>query len=567
MHDKEKEEESAAERRPATGGCPVAMHDGKPCGRDVLRTVVVNGIPVCMMHLNAGRDAAAFREEFERILKEAGTGIADFTRFVFPAADYAGRAFVAKCVFTEAAFTQGANFSGARFTQGADFSGTRFSGDAEFYGVTFAEVGSFSGAKFGGKSTFQEATFSQEADFKGATFRQKANFREARFRDGADFAWARFAQTAWFSVATFAQSAKFVRATFSGDVAFSFATFTQDADFSLSTYAEGADFYLAQFGQGADFSGATFMQGANFSEAAFTRGAVFSNARFLGSVAFRETTFREDGTVLPGAVFSLAEFAKPEAVVFYKSYLGQALFHNCDVSKFVFSSVRWRRRKGSGKGMVLEEDIDLGDERASDIEPEERSPDERDYGLIAELYQQLKKNYDDRKDYWTAGDFHYGEMEMKRLSSRRTNPVLRWLHRYLGLAAWYKYVSQYGESYLRPLLVLGLVLLIFTLLYPTAGLRYSLGKDQHVASAASATDVLTYGRPFLPGKDYSGWFSAEGRLFGNSLLTALDVAAFQKERAFEPVYPWGRVLALVEMLFTSTFFALLVLALRRQFRR
>jgi hypothetical protein len=137
----------------------------------------------------------------------------------------------------------------------------------------------------------------------------------------------------------------------------------------------------------------------------------------------------------------------------------------------------------------------------------------------------------------------------------------------LGLAAWYKYVSQYGESYLRPLLVLGLVLLLFTLLYPTAGLRYSLGKDQHVASAASATDVLTYGRPFLPGKDYSGWFSAEGRLFGNSLLTALDVAAFQKERAFEPVYPWGRVLALVEMLFTSTFFALLVLALRRQFRR
>jgi hypothetical protein len=26
--------------------------------------------------------------------------------------------------------------------------------------------------------------------------------------------------------------------------------------------------------------------------------------------------------------------------------------------------------------------------------------DERDHVLIAELYQQLKKNYDERKDYW-----------------------------------------------------------------------------------------------------------------------------------------------------------------------
>jgi hypothetical protein len=30
----------------------------------------------------------------------------------------------------------------------------------------------------------------------------------------------------------------------------------------------------------------------------------------------------------------------------------------------------------------------------------------RDYGLIAELYEQVKKNYDDKRDYWTGGDFH-----------------------------------------------------------------------------------------------------------------------------------------------------------------
>ena len=40
-------------------------------------------------------------------------------------------------------------------------------------------------------------------------------------------------------------------------------------------------------------------------------------------------------------------------------YLGSALFHDCDVSKFVFSDVRWRKR-GNGKKMVLDEIVELG---------------------------------------------------------------------------------------------------------------------------------------------------------------------------------------------------------------
>ncbi len=35
------------------------------------------------------------------------------------------------------------------------------------------------------------------------------------------------------------------------------------------------------------------------------------------------------------------------------------------------------------------------------LKPADGSHDERNFVLIAELYQQLKKNYDDRRDYWT----------------------------------------------------------------------------------------------------------------------------------------------------------------------
>src|ERR1019366_293245 len=88
------------------------------------------------------------------------------------------------------------------------------------------------------------------------------------------------------------------------------------------------------------------------------------------------------------------------------------------------------------KRMVFEEEVKLDLDEASALRPGSDNHDERNYGLIAELYQQLKKNYDDRKDYWTAGDFHYGELEMKRKSSPRTNKLWRWLHRSLGMVAW-----------------------------------------------------------------------------------------------------------------------------------
>ncbi len=203
------------------------------------------------------------------------------------------------------------------------------------------------------------------------------------------------------------------------------------------------------------------------------------------------------------------------------------------------------------------------------------NPNTRNYGLIAEIYQQLKKNYDDRMDYWAAGDFHYGEMEMKRLSSSHRNATLRWLHRNLGLIAWYKYASEYGESYLLPVLWLVLVLAAFTLLYPVTGLRYDASRNPSgVATLTqpklqiSPTTSLTYAQPFHAGSEESNrkW-RARLSLVGNSLMTTLYVAAFQKDLAYEPSYPWGRALALAEVLLTSTLVALFLLAVRRQFRR
>jgi hypothetical protein len=525
--------------------CPVLMRDEKPCGRPALGPLS-DGTSYCLMHRPAVKDDDAFQEEFERILNEAGTGVADFTRFVFSHANYKQRVFRARCVFVEATFTQDASFTGATFIQGAEFIRATFTQNANFV----------------------MTTFTQDANFTGATFIQNTNFVGAKFIRNTNFFGARFTRDAVFSVATFTQDASFSWARFSQDAAFSGATFTQNANFAWTTFTQNANFVSTTFTQNANFNKTTFTQNVSFARTTFTQTVYFAEAKFLGTAEFRETEFRRDEGLLPGPAFSLAEFSRPEAIIFHKTYLGQALLHNCDVSKLNFSSVEWRKRKSRGKStdkrMVFEEEVDL--KAAEDLKPGKHSFDERDYSLVAGLYQQLKKNYDERKDYWTAGHFHYGEMEMKRLSGRWRN---------FGLVAWYKYASQYGESYMRPVGVLLIVLGLFTLLFPWAGLKLNESPPHSVASLgtrptppATTADELSY-KHFA---DFVGAYPAKkwvggAAFFGNSFMTTLSVAGFQKELKYEPSYPWGRVLALLELLLTSTLIALFLLALRRQFKR
>jgi len=397
---------------------------------------------------------------------------------------------------------------------------------------------------------------------------------------------ARFARAARFHKASFEQVADFGGAQFTEGAIFYGVSFRRDAYFLWANFGHGADFKTAGFALDADFTGATFVQAADFSMATFLWDANFSGAKFLAALDFLETVFSGDpilrqrvppveGPALEGrpAIFSFAQFEKPELVTFYKTYLGRALFHNRDVSSVVFSDVAWLRRPGSGKRMVFEEVVDLNDVAAMALKPGQGDANERNYGLIAEIYQQLKKNYDDPRDYWTAGDFHYGEMEMKRLSSRHENRILRWLHRHLGLVASYKYASEYGESYTRPAgLLLFFLLVFFPLLYPLIGLR--AGMAASAAASAARTQpahnevILSYceyirsGAPSSTISRLTIW-----ELLGNGLTASVDTALLQRQSAYEPAGPWGWALSRLELILTSTLFALFLLAVRRQFRR
>jgi len=542
-------ERAEAEQAPAERRCSVLMDWPGRCGRPIHDAPVgVDERPVCLMHSkDPAKSDEEFQKEFERILAAAGNEVADFTRFVFPTAVYKKREFAARCIFSEATFTRAADFQMAEFTQAADFRRATFTQDANF----------------------NAAKFTQDADFRWATFTKDAEFLWATFTQNADFSEARFTQYSGFRSATFTQNADFSEATFTQYARFRLATFTQDADFTGATFAGATDFRHAVFTGTARF--APLEEGAKPCE--FKDRVLFQDARFQDYADFRGVVFGESGNSTARPVFSLARFEKPERVTFYKTWLGQTLFVNCDVSKLSFSDVEWGR---DGKRVGLyEETVALDDETAEALKPPVGSRDERNHRLIAETYHQLKNNYDTRGDPWTANDFHYGEMEMRRRSSPFHNRWARWLHQNLGMFALYKYASEYGLSRGRPPAWLFLALVIFTIALLCSGLRpvpgraaARLASPPQVSGQPGTGEELSYSRYIRFGiRDQTGRETGAGSLFLDGFATVVGIALLQRDLPYEPATRFGRLLAYTELLLTSTLAALFILAVRRWFKR
>lgn len=484
----------------------------EPCGRPIYSAPAgIDIVPVCLMHSqDPAKSGSEFRGEVDGILQRAVNDLiaekratADFTEFVFPEGVFSDWEFLPDCCFLNAVFLKDAAFGHAVF-----------SGDADFV----------------------HCSFRGKADFSCAEFRQSADFSATRFTEKADFSWT-----------SFSGETRFLNAQFDGEVRF----------------------YQAVFRQSTDFWHATF-QGV----------AWFDEARVQGPIRFQETYFEQPSTDEPSLRFCEVEVENPKQVLFYHTNLSQALFYHTDVSEIAFSLVNWNNRTTGAKrtfgmdqtGMrdgrsrrpcLFEEKVVLGPDNFHRIELSafENDPNERNYKLVAEIYRQLKRNYDAKGDYWTAGHWHYGEMEMKRLHSRWRLKPLRWLSRHFSLVALYKYASAYGESYMMPLLWLVFFVAAFAFLYPIPGLEFN-------PSAGTAPgwlgylDWTTFFRTH-PAEHPSGFWG----MILHSLMTSLSVAGFQRELRYTTSYPWGRMLALLELLLTTTLGGLFLLAIRRQFKR
>lgn len=605
--------------------CPIEMHGGRVCGREMYDA---NGL--CLCHSDSSRhNAEAFQHEITGMLER---GDCDFTNFVFPvAAIFEGHTFTRPAYFDGVRFWNRAEFGGAKFESHASFVGASFGSpatfdgavfhsdldchdavfrsDASFASATFQDETRFGATTFQAKVTFAEATFAgaivfqsatfggealfEQAAFKGAefgsaVFRGRAHFQHATFEGKAVFDQADFAQFATFQAARFEQLAGFTGATFQnevilsagfqGDAAFNNAAFCGDTSFDGATFQGSADFMSSVFGDPmsfsattfmgtrfqrkaqfararfrgeADFSGATFEASAGFIGAEFQREARFFHMSFRQEAHFVSATFGAaarfvgekinivkngvrvepmDNRVFSSeadADFRSAVFSQPTRVVFHHVSLRRTRFLDVDVREVILTDVEWAARS-SGHFAVWDE---LG-----------TSDDERNHELIAKLYRQLKHNYEERRDPIRAGDFHVGEMEMRRLARPPNTRIRRFLKRNVCSLALYKWISWYGEDYMRPFWRTVTVILGFAAAF----------------ALVPALALQTSTDPMQP-QPVHGWWP--------HMLYSLMCFLLRGDKPFEPMTLAGYYASVIEGIMGPPLIAMFVLALNRRFKR
>ncbi len=357
---------------------------------------------------------------------------------------FVGFVFPAWFTFMDAEFSGEANFLNARFTKNADFGNATFAGEANFGNATFPEKADFLGAMFTGEAKFGNATFAGEAIFLGAMFTGEAKFLNARFTKNADFLIATFTEETIFRNADFTKKADFENAKFTKNADFENAKFAEKADFGGAMFTGEANFYHATFTEETIFRNADFTKNADFRDAKFTKNADFRDAKFAGEANFRGASFSgrtlfssKEGISGSAQVFSGVDVGftdviidPPDAIVFRDADLRKCRFLGTDLRKAEITNAIWPQI-GSRAGVY--------DEIASLPEGETRQ-----WSHIERVYRELKQNYEDRRDYERARDFHYGEKEM-----RRKNPEASRGLRLLLTMYWA--VSGYGERLLRPM--------------------------------------------------------------------------------------------------------------------
>lgn len=127
------------------------------------------------------------------------------------------------------------------------------------------------------------------------SFGLSVSFDWAAFLERVQFRGARFCGYNFFRNAFFAGEADFVRAVFSQYTTFSGSVFCAEAHFSKATFASEVDFVDVIFLGSSNFRFTQFAYGVQFEAALFIGTAAFEKSRFRGTASFQDSQFSRPG--------------------------------------------------------------------------------------------------------------------------------------------------------------------------------------------------------------------------------------------------------------------------------
>lgn len=487
-----------------------------------------------------------------------------FSGITLPYVNCTDSVFYGKISFFESTFTGHAYFHNTRFADTANFCRATFSQECNFtlasiFGADFGET------TFMGEAAFINTTFLGNVLFGRAKFIGTAYFHNTLFKGDADFYKVAFESNAFFTNATFSEDTNFTYASFSGNVDYTGVKLQELADFTKSRFSSFVEFTLASFTGTAHFSGVTFSGITNFTAAKFISDALFDRAIFTDNVMFRVSSFTkkanfsecsfERRAVFEGnwrnekscqffrdeADFKNVDIGNNAIIIFRGMDMSRVHLLNTDISDFRFEDVRWAEYSSRW----------FKRKHLCDDRPNLKKDD---MYKVEILYRRLKHSCLSQSDHIAAGDFHIGEMEMKRRQLNRYQPDY-WL------SFLYKWLSLYGERWLRPLLWLGLGIIIFAIVESLTGVCVN---GEIIGGICAGGETVNYNISMSHLIDWNLWVVWLGDL-SNIAVYGLQVATLQRPSNITP--EGSHIFYALWAITGASLIALSLLAMKRRFKR
>ncbi|HUV30508.1 MAG TPA: hypothetical protein VMY05_05380 [Acidobacteriota bacterium] len=261
---------------------------------------------------------------------------------------------------------------------------------------------------------------------------------------------------------------------------------------------------------------------------------LLSGLQFRGVFTYRQ--HQEYGDFVPRLDLTQIDFDKMLSAHLFDANLKKAWFRNSSIEAVKFHNCRWPKK---GEYKYLPED-GLSEKALV-----------KDDSELLRLYVQLKKNFETNGDFIGAGDWHFREMEARRrLKLGNSKGPKRLLYKCLSLICWYKRLSNYGESYARPLIWIIAVWFVFSWIYLFSGFVESgafVNLDVfhgHVVSVRTFLDHLL-----------------------KAMLFSFLAMTLQVGRGANLQGSWLQFWHSLQLLLTAVLVPLMLLAVRRKFRR
>ncbi|AZQ59836.1 hypothetical protein EJ994_13895 [Maribacter sp. MJ134] len=304
--------------------------------------------------------------------------------------------------------------------------------DFEFIGYVFPEFEEDYFARKRNDPKKKDVNFWKEGEL--SEFKESIYFDYSTFLGFIDFKFVAFFNTASFLGVKFLSESNFNFALFKGSAIFSRCGFFNDTFFYKTTFKDETYFYRSSFQSDANFID------TNFKKCVFKRIIVGDNEVLFENI---EST--------PNNILIFIDFAFKNNIMFRQCNMKAISFYKCDIQDAAFLNCNWQ---GNDR-IILREEFYL---REANIYLD----DDVNYSLgdLEYNYRQLKKNFDNSKNWELSGFAYVSEMKIRQQSLWNERDYFQWF-----IYWFYGFFGGYTQSFKRPLVSLICLICTFSIIY------------------------------------------------------------------------------------------------------